>query len=165
VLYFPGFGIHALLLIQGSTDPKSILPEARKAVGELDLTQPIYHVKTIDEGLSDSLARQRMIAVLLGIFASLALTLAAIGIYGVICYSVTQRTREIGVRMAVRSSKGRILLLVLRGAAGFAGGGVLAGSVVAFAFAHLANALLFHTSSADPVSIAVSVFSLLILPC
>jgi ABC-type antimicrobial peptide transport system permease subunit len=104
-----------------------------------------------------------MIAVLLGIFASLALTLAAIGIYGVIAYSVAQRTREIGVRMAVGSSRGRILLLVLREAAGFTGIGVLAGMIAALAGAHLADALLFQTSSADPLSVAISVFSLLMI--
>ena len=126
-------------------------------------SQPIYHVETIDEVLSDSLARQRMIAVLLAIFALLALTLAAIGIYGVIAYSVTQRTREIGVRMAVGSSRANILLLMMRDAAGFTGIGVLAGLAVAFAGAHLASALLFETSSADPVSICISVSALLII--
>jgi ABC-type antimicrobial peptide transport system permease subunit len=104
-----------------------------------------------------------MIAVLLAIFALLALTLAAIGIYGVIAYSVTQRTREIGVRMAVGSSRASILLLMLRDAAGFTGLGVLAGLVAAFAGAHLASALLFETSSADPVSICISVSALLII--
>jgi ABC-type antimicrobial peptide transport system permease subunit len=163
VLYFPGFGVHAVLLIRTGTDPKSILPEVRNAVRELDPDQPIYHVKTIDEVLSDSLARQRVIAVLLGTFALLALTLAAIGIYGVIAYSVSQRTREIGVRMAVGSSRANILLLMLREAATFTGIGVLAGLIAAFAGAHLASALLFQTSSADPVSICVSVFALLII--
>ena len=163
VLYFPGFGVHAVLLIRTNTDPMSILPEVRKAVSELDPTQPIYHVETIDEVLADSLARQRMIAVLLGIFASLALTLAAIGIYGVIAYSVAQRTREIGVRMAVGSSRGRILLLMLREAAGFTGIGVLVGMIVALAGAHLADALLFQTSSTDLFSIVISVFSLLMI--
>jgi predicted permease len=163
VLYFPGFGLHAVLLIRTNTDPKSILPEVRNAVNGLDPTQPIYHVETIDEVLSDSLARQRMIAVLLGIFASLALTLAAIGIYGVIAYSVAQRTREIGVRMAVGSSRANILLLMLREAAAFTGIGVLAGLIAAFAGAHLASGLLFQTSSADPVSICVSVSALLII--
>jgi predicted permease len=163
VLYFPGFGLHVVLLIRTNTDPKSILPEVRNAVSELDPTQPIYHVETIDEVLSDSLARQRMIAVLLGIFASLALTLAAIGIYGVIAYSVARRRREIGVRMAVGSSRASILLLMLREAAAFTGIGVLAGLIAAFAGAHLASALLFQTSSADPVSICVSVSALLVI--
>ena len=163
VLYFPGFGLHAVLLIRTNTDPKSVLSNVRNAVSELDPAQPIYHVETIDEVLSDSLARQRMIAVLLGIFASLALTLAAIGIYGVIAYSVAQRTREIGVRMAVGSSRANILLLMLREAAAFTGIGVLAGLIAAIAGAHLASALLFQTSSADPVSICVSVSGLLIV--
>jgi predicted permease len=163
VLYFPGFGVHAVLLIRTNTDPKSVVSEVRNAVRDLDPTQPIYHVETIDEVLSDSVARQRMIAVLLGIFALLALALAAIGIYGVIAYTVTQRTREIGVRMAVGSSRANILLLMLREAAAFTGIGVLAGLIAAFAGAHLASALLFETSSADGVSICVSVSALLII--
>jgi predicted permease len=163
ILYFPGFEVHAVLLIRTNTNPKSVLSEVRNAVRDLDPTQPIYHVETINEVLSDSLARQRMIAVLLGIFASLALTLAAIGIYGVIAYSVAQRTREIGVRMAVGSSRASILLLMLREAAAFTGIGVLAGLVGAFACAHLASALLFQTSGTDPVSISVSVAALLII--
>ena len=163
VLYLPGYEVHAVVLIRTNVDPKSILPEVRDAVRGLDPTQPIYHVETIDEVLSDSLARERMIAVLLAIFALLALILASIGIYGVIAYSVSQRTREIGVRMAVGSSRGHILLLMLREAAAFTGIGVLAGSVAAFAGAHLTRALLFETSSADPVSICISVFALLIV--
>jgi len=163
VLYFPGFGLHAVVLVRTNTDPKSVLSEVLNAVRVLDPTQPVYHVETIDEVLSDSLARQRMVAVLLGIFALLALTLAAIGIYGVIAYSVTQRTREIGVRMAVGSSRVNILLLMLREAAGFTGVGVLAGLIAAFAGAHLASALLFETSSADPISICVSVSILLVI--
>jgi predicted permease len=163
VLYFPGFGVHAVLLIRTNTGPKSVLSEVRNAVRDLDPTQPIYHVETIDEVLSDSVARQRMIAVLLGIFSLLALALAAIGIYGVIAYTVTQRTREIGVRMAVGSSRANILILMLREAAAFTGIGVLAGLIAAFAGAHLAATLLFQTSSADGLSICLSVSALLII--
>ncbi len=104
-----------------------------------------------------------MIAILLGAFALLALTLAAIGIYGVIAYSVSRRTREIGVRMAVGSSRMNILLLMLRETATFTGIGVLAGAIAAFAGARLASALLFQTSSTDPVSICVSVLALLVI--
>ena len=163
VLYFPGFDVHAVLLIRTNTDPMSVVSEVRKAVRDLDPTQPIYHVETIDEILSGSLARQRMVAVLLGVFALLALALAAIGIYGVIAYSVTQRTREIGVRMAVGSSRVNILLLMLREAAAFAGAGILVGLIVAFASAHLASALLFQTSSVDGFSICASVSAFLII--
>jgi predicted permease len=162
-LYFPGFGVHAVLLIRTNTDSKSILPEVRSAVRDLDPNQPIYHVETIDEVLSDSLARQKMTAVLLGIFALLALTLAAIGIYGVIAYSVTQRQREIGVRMALGATRAKILLLILREAATFTGIGVLVGLVAAFASARLASALLFQTSTADPISICVSIFGLMVI--
>jgi predicted permease len=162
-LYFPGFGLHAVLLIRTHADPKSVLPEVRRAVRELDPNQPIYHVETIDEVLSDSMARQRMTAVLLGIFSLLALTLASIGIYGVIAYSVAQRTREIGVRMAVGASRTNILLLILREAATLTGIGILAGLAGAFVCAHFASALLFHTSSADPVSVCASIFALLLV--
>jgi predicted permease len=160
-LYFPGFELHSVLLIRTNADPESVLPEVRSAVRDLDPNQPIYHVETIDEVLSDSLARQKMIAVLLGIFALLALTLAAIGIYGVIAYSVTQRQREIGVRMALGATRAKILLLILRQAGTFTGIGVLVGLVAAFASGHLASALLFQTSTADPISICVSVFGLM----
>lgn len=163
VIYFPGFGVHAVLLIRTNTEPRSVLSVVRSAVREIDPAQPIYHVETIDEVLSGSLARQRMIAVLLGIFSILALALAAIGIYGVIAYSVTQRTREIGVRMAVGSSRAKILLLMLRETAAFASVGVLVGLIAAFAGAHLISALLFQTSSADGVSICISVSALLII--
>jgi predicted permease len=163
VIYFPGFGVHAVLLIRTNTDPKGVLSEVRSAVRDLDPAQPIYHVETVDEVLSDSVARQRMIAILLGIFALLALLLAAIGIYGVVSYTVTQRTREIGVRMAIGSSRANILLLMLREAAAFTSAGVLVGLIAAFAGARLTSTLLFQTSSADGLSICVSVSALWII--
>jgi predicted permease len=162
-LYLPGYGTHAVILLRTNIDPASVAAEVRDAVRELDPNQPIYHVQTIDDVLSDSLARQKMTAVLLGIFALLALTLASIGIYGVIAYSVTQRTREIGVRMAIGANRGNILLLILREAATLTGIGIAAGLVGAFVCAHFVSALLFQTSSVDPLSIGASVFALLIV--
>jgi predicted permease len=162
-LYLPGFGTHAVILLRTNIDPAGVAAEVRDAVRELDPNQPIYHVQTVDEVLSDSLARQKMTAVLLGIFALLALTLASIGIYGVIAYSVTQRTREIGVRMAIGANRANILFLILREAAALTGIGILAGLVGAFVCVHFVSALLFQTSSVDPLSIGVSVFALLIV--
>ena len=162
-LYLPGFGTHAVILLRTDIDPGGIAGEVRNAVRQLDPNQPIYHVQTIDEVLSDSLARQKVTAVLLGIFALLALTLASIGIYGVIAYSIEQRTREIGVRMAVGANRTNIVLLVLREVTTLTGIGILAGLAGALVCAHFLSTLLYQVSNADPVSIGASVVTLLIV--
>jgi len=159
-IYLPGFGLHEVLLVRTASDPQSIVSMVRRAVYELAPNQPIYHVQTVDEVLSDSLTRQRMTATLLGIFAFVALALAAIGIYGVLAYSVTQRTREIGVRMAVGAKRGDILRLVLSQAASFAAVGITIGLVAAFACARLLSGLLFETSTVDPLSVLVTIGAL-----
>ena len=133
VLYFPGFGVHAVLLIRTNTDPKSIVPEVRNAVRELDPTQPIYHVETIDEVLSDSLARQRMIAVLLGIFASAGADACSHRhLWGHRLFRRAAYARNWGADGGW-SSRANILLLILREAASLTGIGVLAGLIAAFA--------------------------------
>jgi len=159
-IYLPGFGLHAALLVRSTVDTDSLVPVIRESVRALDPTQPIYRVQTIDALLSDSTARQRMTASLLGIFAFVALALAAIGIYGVLAYSVTQRTREIGVRIAVGANRSDILYLVLRQAGSFTVVGVLIGAAIGLGSARLINGLLFQTSSVDPLSLAVAIGAL-----
>ena len=127
-----------------------------------DPSQPIYHVQTIDALLSDSMARQQMTAMLLGIFSCVALALAAIGIYGILSYSVAQRTREIGVRMAVGADRTDILQLILRQAAGSTGIGICVGLLAGFLGARLINGLLFETSATDPFSLAISIAALVL---
>ena len=156
-LYLPGYGLHEVLLVRTASDPQSLVPVIRKAVHELDASQPIYHIQTIDEVLSDSVARQKMTATLLGIFALVALALAAIGIYGVLAYSVVQRTREIGVRMAVGARREDILTLVWKQAAKFAALGIAMGLAAAFVCARLLSSLLFNTGTADPVSACITI--------
>jgi predicted permease len=159
-IYLPGFGLHEVLLVRSTVDSKSIVPVVRSAMHTLDPDQPISNVQTADELLSSSMARQRMTSALLGIFALVALTLAAIGIYGVLSYSVAQRTREIGVRMAVGANRADILQLVLRHAGRITAVGVVIGLTAGLASARLINGLLFHTSAVDPCSIAIAIITL-----
>jgi ABC-type antimicrobial peptide transport system permease subunit len=155
--------VHEVLMVRTAQDPRSVVTAVRNAVHELDPNQPIYHVRTLEEVLSDSWARQKMTATLLGIFSVIALSLAAVGIYGVLAYSIAQRTREIGVRMAVGARREDIVALVLRQTAAFALAGIGAGLGIAFAGAHLVSSLLFKTSAADPLSVSVTTCTLILV--
>ena len=162
-IYLPGFGLHAVLLVRSSLDPDAAATLVRNAVLAADPTQPIYHVESIDTVLSDSVARQRMTATLLGSFALITLLLAAIGTFGVLSYSVAQRTREIGVRMAIGADRSDILRLILHQATRFTAAGVIVGLLAGLAGARLINSLLFQTSTADPLSLSISVAALILV--
>jgi len=162
-IYLPGFGLQAVLLVRSSLAPDAAATLVRNAVLTADPTQPIYHVETIDTILADSVARPRMTATLLGSFALITLLLAAIGSFGVLSYSVAQRTREIGVRMAVGADRGDILQLILRQAARSTGIGICAGLIACFLSARLINSLLFQTTAADPLSLSIAVAALLLV--
>ncbi|HZD76542.1 MAG TPA: ABC transporter permease [Acidobacteriaceae bacterium] len=162
-IYLPGFGLHGVLLVRTFGDPQAILSLVRESVRAVDPNQPIYRVQTIEAVLSDSLALRKMTASLLGIFTLVALTLAAIGIYGVLAYSVAQRTREIGVRMAVGAKREDIVRMVLLQAARYAAVGMVAGLAISLAGSRLINGLLFRTSPVDPVSISITVGALALI--
>jgi predicted permease len=156
-IYLPGFGLHAVLLVRTFADPASIASVVKNAVRTLDPTQPIYHVQTVDTLLSNSMARQKMTAMLLAIFSLVALALATVGIYGVLSFSVTQRSREIGVRMAVGATRAHILRLVLSQAAQFTAIGLAVGIAAAMVSARIISGLLFDTGTADPLSICMAI--------
>jgi predicted permease len=162
-IYLPGYGVHEVLIVRTAQDPRSVVSVVRNAVHDLDPNQPIYHVQTVEEVLADSWARQKMTATLLGIFSVVALLLTAVGIYGVLAYSITQRTREIGVRMAMGARREDIVSMVLRQTAAFVLAGIGAGLGFAFAGAHLLGSLLFKTSSADPLSVCLTAFILILI--
>jgi predicted permease len=156
-IYLPGFGLHASLLVRTAAAPESAEPIVRNAARSLDSNQPVYNIQTVDSLLSDSIARQHMTAMLLGIFAFVALALAAVGIYGVLSYSVAQRAREIGVRMAVGATRANILRLVLLQATWFTAIGTIAGLAAALMSARLVRGLLFDTGTNDPLSVAIAI--------
>ena len=156
-IYLPGFGLHAVLLVRTFADPASIESDLKNAVRTLDPNQPIYHVQTIDALMADSTARQKITAMLLGIFSVVALALAAIGIYGVLSYSVTQRSREIGVRMAVGATRAHIVRLILSQAAQFTAAGLAVGIGVALVSARIIRGLLFDTGTTDPLSACIAI--------
>jgi putative ABC transport system permease protein len=142
------------LLVRVKSDPLRIAPSIQSVVWSVDKDQPVSNIRTMEQVLSRTMAQPRILALLLSIFAGLALLLAAVGVYGVMAYSVTQRTHEMGVRAALGASKadviglvaGRALLLVLAG--------VGAGLVGALALTRLLSSLLYNVRPSDPVTFA-----------
>ncbi|HKH46432.1 MAG TPA: FtsX-like permease family protein, partial [Thermoanaerobaculia bacterium] len=144
----------AVLVLRTAGAPESLAGPLRAALKKVDPTLPLYDVLTMREVIDKSLASRRLNLWLLGFFAAVALVLAATGLYGVISYLVAQRTREIGVRMALGAQKRDVQGLVLRQAAFLAGFGILLGLAGALAFTRVLDSLLYGVSSRDPLTFA-----------
>jgi putative ABC transport system permease protein len=132
----------------------------RRAVREVDPEQPVYDIRTMEQRLSHSIAPQRFIALLLSLFAALAMILAALGIYGVMSYSVTQRTHELGIRMALGARPSDLLGLVIRQGMKLALAGMAIGLATALALTRLMKEMLFGVQPADPLTFAAIGFLL-----
>ena len=149
----PPFG--PVVVIRTTSDPKRLISIARAKVREIDRDVPISNVNTMEELVAQSVAQRRFGMFLLGAFAVLALVLAAIGIYGVVSYSVTQRTQEIGVRMALGANAVDVLKMVLRNGMSLALIGVGLGLAGAFALTRLMARLLFEVTPTDVTTFAL----------
>lgn len=159
----PWFVTSMSLVVRTTANPTQIASAVRVAVSGLDSRVPVTDVVTMDQLLSKSVSGPRFRTVLLVTFAALALVLAAIGIYGVLAYSVTRRTHEIGVRVALGAQRGRVLWLVMGQGVKLALIGVGIGVVVSFALMRLMSSLLFDVSATDPLTyLAVSIFLFLV---
>jgi len=153
------------LAIRTAGDPVAVIAGVREAIAAIDRDQPIADVKTMDEWLDEEVAARHVQSVLLGSLAALALILACVGIYGVLSYVVTQRTPEIGVRVALGASAGDVFLAVARQGMGLAAIGIGIGAVAALAVSRLLQNLLFEVKPTDPVTYvgAAVVFALVAL--
>jgi len=132
------------------------VPVLRDAVAALDPNLPLSSIATMDTLMADSVALPRMITLLMGAFAAASLLLAAIGIYGLMAYTVTLRMQEFGVRMALGAASGDVLRLVLGQAARLAAVGILVGAVASYAAARLIATLLFGVTASDVPTFAVT---------
>src|SRR5262245_20300689 len=149
------YGSRAMnIVLRSGADAAGLTAAARQEIRALDPDLPIYNVRTMTDRVDESLARRRFSMLLLSIFAALASGLAAIGIYGVVAYFVSQGTRELGIRMALGATPGEIRALVVRQALVIVGAGVAIGVAGALALARLMRSLLFGIGVADPVTFA-----------
>jgi predicted permease len=156
VIYAPGYSNTGVLLVRTSNEPQALTLSVRQVVSALDRNLALSEVTTMDGVLSDSLARERLSAFLLGLFAILSVVLATIGVYGVVAYTVAQRTREIGVRMALGAQRFDVIGLFLKQGSILVGMGTVVGLLAALCVSPLLRSLLFETAATDPVSIAAS---------
>jgi putative ABC transport system permease protein len=146
-----------------SEESAGLLSSIQAAVGNVDKTVPIYQVQSMEEMVADSGSLRRFDMWLIGAFAGLALALAAIGIYGVMAYSVSQRTREIGIRIALGAQQGSVLLLVLQQGAVLALAGVIVGLIGALALAQVMTSFVFGVSTRDLATFSVVPWFVLVM--
>jgi putative ABC transport system permease protein len=138
-------------------DPLALASSVRAAVREVDRDLPITRVETMDASLSDSIATERLMTSLLFAFAAVALVMAAAGLYGVIAYSVAQRTQEIGVRVALGAAPRSVVRLVAVEGLRLTAVGMVIGTAAAIVVSRAMRSLLFDVSPADPVTYAAVV--------
>ncbi|MGH9871754.1 MAG: ABC transporter permease [Pyrinomonadaceae bacterium] len=161
--------LHATdLLVKTSVEPLTLIGAIKKEIQALDKDQPIAQVQTLADKLDTSVAPQKFTLVLLGVFASIALLLAAVGIYGVMSYAITQRTHEIGIRMALGAQTRDVLKLVVANGMRLAFAGVTIGLAGAFALTRLMRSLLFGVTPTDGMTffmVSIGLIAVALLAC
>jgi predicted permease len=140
------------LVVRTSLEPTSLATSMRNAIWAVDKDQPVANIDTMEHIVSEAIARQRFSMLLLGIFAVLALVLTAVGIYGVMSYSVAQRTHEIGIRMALGARRADVLQMTVKQGLKLVGAGMIIGLAAAFLLTRVMASLLFGISATDPIT-------------
>jgi predicted permease len=159
-VYFPQLiapRILATLVVRADGDPMALAGPIRGAIQDMDPNQPIRSVQTLRELMGESIAQERFFTVLFAVFGGLALVLAAIGIYGVLAYSVRQRTQEIGVRMALGARAGDVLGMIAASGMRLVGAGIVVGTVAAYLLSRVLSSQLYGITATDPLSFAMAI--------
>ena len=150
--YLPAYFSSSTIAVRTTGDPAALAPRIREQILAVDPNQPIYDVKTMDQRVAASMETQRFAVVLLGTFGTLALILAAIGLYGVLAFTVSQRTREIGIHLALGAQRLDVLAMVIRQGMLLVLIGAGLGVVGAYALTRLIQSLLFGVTATDPLT-------------
>lgn len=145
------------VLLRAKGDPQGLVSAVREAVQSSDPNLPVFNIRTMESQLSKELVTQRLSVVLVSLFSVLALLLAAVGLYGVLAYSIAQRTREIGIRIALGAESGSILNLVVRQGLMIVGIGLAAGILGSVILTHLIQSLLYGVSGTDPIALLTAI--------
>ena len=156
------------LLVRTVGNPVALLPAVRSEVQRLDKNLPLFDIRTLDEHLGRALAQERTNAQLVGLFGLLALILAAVGVYGVMSYAVTQRTREIGVRMALGAHSDDVMRLVVGYGMRLSILGLVIGLVGAWSLTRFISSLLYQVKASDPatfIAVALLLAAVALLAC
>ena len=151
------------LVVRTLADPLSLATSVRNTIWAVDKDQPVANIDSMEHIVAGAVARQRFSMLLLAIFAGLALVLAAVGIYGVMSYSVAQQTREIGIRIALGAQRGDVLRMTVKEGLKLVGVGLLIGLISAFVLTRVMESLLFGISATDPVTFGIICVVLLIV--
>jgi putative ABC transport system permease protein len=143
------------IMVRTAGDASAMAAAIRKLIAEVDRTQPVYDVQTVEQALASSIAPRSFNLLLLGIFAAVALLLAVVGIYGVMGYAVTQRTHEIGVRMALGARRGEVVRMVVQQGMATAAAGIAVGAAAALGLTRVMESLLYEIAPTDGPTFAV----------
>jgi predicted permease len=152
VFYRPSVNLLSYQVARTSSDPASTASAIVRAIHEADPTRPVYDIRTMEDRMSDSLARQRFSTLMLGAFAVFAMILAVVGVYGVMSHLVTQGTHDIGVRLALGAQRSSIVGMVIRRGMELTGAGLVLGLLGAAALTRVMASLLFGVSATDVVT-------------